>query len=58
MTKLKVRGIGQKKKDVKEKEENIDSQISQEIEKLDKDIKIKSSKLRLSSMELIFPTCK
>ncbi|KAK1897430.1 GTPase IMAP family member 8 [Dissostichus eleginoides] len=57
-TKLKVKGIGQKKKDGKDKEENINSKISQEIERLNNDIKNKSSDLCLSSLDYLFPTFK
>ncbi|KAI3368320.1 hypothetical protein L3Q82_008025 [Scortum barcoo] len=48
-----VIGIGQRKKDEKEKEEYIDAKIRQEIEKLDKDIMTSSDRLQ-SSMD-IFP---
>lgn len=55
MTKIKAKGIHQSKKDGKE---NIESKISQEIEKLDKDIKMKSSDLLRSSMEFRHPSLK
>uniref|UniRef100_UPI003AAEF283 GTPase IMAP family member 8-like n=1 Tax=Centroberyx gerrardi TaxID=166262 RepID=UPI003AAEF283 len=51
----KMKGIGQKKKDGKEKEEKIEKKISQEIEKLDKDI-LKSSNLLRNSMEFLIPS--
>lgn len=58
MTKIKAKGIGQKKKDGKEKEENINSKISQEIEKLDMNILRKSSDLLRGSMDFLLPDCK
>ncbi|TDH08179.1 hypothetical protein EPR50_G00094810 [Perca flavescens] len=57
MTKTKDRGIiGQRKKNGKEKMENIDSKISQEIEKLDKDIRTKSSEVLRSSKDYLVPS--
>ncbi|XP_074492169.1 GTPase IMAP family member 8-like [Sebastes fasciatus] len=58
MTKIKAKGIGQKKKDGKEKEENINSKISQEIEKLDMNILRKSSDLLRGSMDFLLPDLK
>ncbi|XP_022607124.1 GTPase IMAP family member 8-like [Seriola dumerili] len=52
--KLKIRGIGQRKTDGKEKEEIIDAKISQEIENLDKSILRSTVELR-SSMVGLFP---
>lgn len=57
MTKIKGKGIGQRKKDGKEKEENIDAKIRQEIEKLDKDIMTSTDRLQ-SSMDGLIPDCK
>ncbi|XP_070817307.1 GTPase IMAP family member 8-like [Chaetodon trifascialis] len=53
MTKIKTRGIGQRKKDGKEKEENIDTKISLEIGRLDKDIMRSSDHLRNSKSFLM-----
>lgn len=57
MTKIKAKGIGQRKKDGKEQEENIDAKIRQEIEKLDKDIMTSTDRLQ-SSMDGLIPDCK
>lgn len=54
----KAKGIGQRKKDGKEKKENIDSKISQEIEKLENDIRTKSSEILQSSKNYLVPSCK
>lgn len=53
----KIKGIGLRKKDGKEKEENIDAKLSQEIEKLDKDIRTSTDRLQ-SSMDALIPDCK
>ncbi|XP_051232532.1 GTPase IMAP family member 8 isoform X4 [Dicentrarchus labrax] len=53
MAKLKAKGVGQKKKDGKEKKEIIGEKISQEIEKLDKDIMRATDCLR-KSKDLLF----
>ncbi|XP_035509638.1 GTPase IMAP family member 8-like [Morone saxatilis] len=53
MAKLKAKGVGQKKKDGKEKEEIIGEKINQEIEKLDKDIMRATDRLR-SSKDFLF----
>ncbi|XP_029286202.1 GTPase IMAP family member 8-like [Cottoperca gobio] len=52
------KGIGQKKKDGNVKEENIDSKFSQKIEKLNKDIQMKSSELLRSSFDFLIPSLK
>ncbi|XP_034736811.1 GTPase IMAP family member 8-like isoform X2 [Etheostoma cragini] len=52
----RTKGIGQRKKDGKKKEENIDSKISQEIEKLEKDIRTKSSEVLRSSKDFLVPS--
>ncbi|XP_031167543.1 GTPase IMAP family member 8-like isoform X1 [Sander lucioperca] len=52
----KAKGIGQRKKDGKEKKENIDSKISQEIEKLENDIRTKSSEILQSSKNYLVPS--
>lgn len=57
MAKIRNRSLSQRKKDQKEKEENIDAKISQEIEKLDKDI-MRSTELLRSSMDFLLPECK
>ncbi|GAA6217885.1 GTPase IMAP family member 8-like [Lates japonicus] len=57
MSKIKTRGIGQWKKDGKEKEESINAKINQEIEKLDKDI-LRSTILLQSSKDCLTPTLK
>ncbi|KAG7228744.1 hypothetical protein INR49_008522 [Caranx melampygus] len=54
MSKLKIRGIGHKKKDGKEKEENIETKISKEIEDLNKNI-LKSMTALQSSMDALIP---
>ncbi|XP_041791029.1 GTPase IMAP family member 8-like isoform X2 [Chelmon rostratus] len=54
MTKIKGRGIGQKKKDGKEEELNIDAKISLEIDKLNKDIMRSSAHLQ-SSKDFLMP---
>ncbi|XP_031167544.1 GTPase IMAP family member 8-like isoform X2 [Sander lucioperca] len=51
-----TKGIGQRKKDGKEKKENIDSKISQEIEKLENDIRTKSSEILQSSKNYLVPS--
>ncbi|XP_063748337.1 GTPase IMAP family member 8-like isoform X1 [Eleginops maclovinus] len=56
ITKLKSKGIGQKNKDGKDKEENINSKISQEIERLNNDIERKSSDLCQSSFDYLLPS--
>lgn len=53
----KIKGIGQKKKDGKGKEETIDAKLNQEIEKLDNDIMTSRDRLQ-SSMNFILPDCK
>ncbi|XP_068581495.1 GTPase IMAP family member 8-like [Cebidichthys violaceus] len=55
VTKIKAKGIVQRKKDAKEKEESINLKISQEIEKLEKNIETKSSDLQQGSMDFILP---
>ena len=57
MTKIKAKGIGQRKKGGKEEEDNIDAILSYYIEKLNKDIMSSTDHLR-SSMELLVPDCK
>lgn len=57
MSKIKMWGIGQKKKDGKEKEENIDTKISKEIEDLNKNI-MKSMTVLRSSIDALIPDCK
>ncbi|XP_070765369.1 GTPase IMAP family member 8-like isoform X1 [Enoplosus armatus] len=57
MTKIKAKGIGQRKKDGKEKEENIDARINQEIEKLDRDV-MRSTDLLRSSKDFLMPDLK
>ncbi|XP_071343021.1 GTPase IMAP family member 8-like [Trachinotus anak] len=54
--KLLIKGVGLRKKDGKE-EENIDAKISQEIEKLDKDI-MRSTHVLHSSMDWLIPDMK
>lgn len=56
-TKIKAISIGQKKKDEKEKEEQIATKISQEIEKLDKEI-LKSTTFLRNSIDFLIPTSK
>ncbi|XP_054459007.1 uncharacterized protein LOC129094773 [Anoplopoma fimbria] len=58
VNKIKPKGIGQRRKDGKEKDESMDNKISQEIDKLDKEIEKKSSDLKLSSMEIFHPELK
>lgn len=53
----KIQARGQKKKDEKEKEENIDAKISQEVEKLNKDI-MRSTHLLQNSKEFLVPDMK
>ncbi|XP_008280206.1 GTPase IMAP family member 8-like isoform X2 [Stegastes partitus] len=55
MNKIKVKGIGQKKKD--EKEDKVDAKISAEIDKLNKDIMRAADQLR-SSQDFILPSFK
>ncbi|XP_044216869.1 GTPase IMAP family member 8-like [Thunnus albacares] len=50
MAKIKAKGIGQRKK-----EENIDAKLTQEIEKLDKEI-MKSTVLLRSSKDILLPS--
>ncbi|XP_029906042.1 GTPase IMAP family member 8-like isoform X3 [Myripristis murdjan] len=54
-TKIKAISIGQRKKDEKEKEEKIATKISQEIEKLDKEI-LKSTTFLRNSIDFLIPT--
>lgn len=51
VTKIKAKGIGQWRK-----EENIDAKLTQEIEKLNKDI-MKSTDLLRSSKDFLIPDC-
>ncbi|XP_034387483.1 GTPase IMAP family member 8-like isoform X2 [Cyclopterus lumpus] len=53
-----TKGIGFKKKDGKEKEDILSLKIKEEIEKLDKDIEMKSSSLLLGSMDFFIPDLK
>lgn len=52
-----VKGIGQKKRDGKEKENNINAKICQEIKNLDEDIKA-SSIVLYNSKEFLIPDSK
>ncbi|XP_032381885.1 GTPase IMAP family member 8 isoform X2 [Etheostoma spectabile] len=51
-----TKGIGLRKKEGTKKKENIDSKISQEIEKLEKDIRTKSSEVLQSSKDFLVPS--
>ncbi|XP_026201141.1 GTPase IMAP family member 8-like [Anabas testudineus] len=55
--KIRNRSFGQRMKDQKEKESNIGAKISQEIEKLDKNI-MKSTELLRSSIDILLPEMK
>ena len=57
MTKIKAKGIGQKKTGGKEKGDNIDAIFSQYIEKLNKDI-MRSTDHLGNSMDFMVPDCK
>ncbi|XP_075944644.1 GTPase IMAP family member 8 [Anarhichas minor] len=56
--KLLTKGIVQRRKDGKEKEESMNLKISQEIEKLEKNIETKSSELQQGSMDVFLPNFK
>ncbi|XP_031724098.1 GTPase IMAP family member 8 [Anarrhichthys ocellatus] len=58
VTKIKAKGIVQRRKDGKEKEESMNLKISQEIEKLEKNIETKSSELQQGSMDVFLPNFK
>ncbi|XP_070688659.1 GTPase IMAP family member 8-like isoform X2 [Pempheris klunzingeri] len=53
----KIKGIGQRKKDEKEKPEDIDAKLTQEIEKLDEDIMRSKDNLQ-SSIPFLLPDMK
>ena len=57
MTKIRAKGIGQRKKGGKETEDNIGAILSHHIEKLNKDIMRSTDHLR-NSMDSMFPDCK